>query len=156
MPANRHVSQNRTGRSSATGTDWEQMRMQLPPGPRRKRMVMSLRGDEADLYLEHNHALVKALTRSVRGGAPRDLEDAAAFAWIQFYRNQLEWKGWLFRTAQREAWRLNALRRRDARIVVDLEERRPGQAREPADPRDRLNSSSLPPWTRSSSCPKGC
>ncbi len=41
-----------------------------------------------------------------------DIEDACSFAWVQFFRYQpsrdREWRGWLFRTAQREAWRLNA------------------------------------------------
>src|SRR3954462_10880333 len=46
------------------------------------------RGDEADLYLAHNHELVKKLSAHIRGGAPQDIEDAAAFAWIQFFRYQ--------------------------------------------------------------------
>ena len=40
-------------------------------------------------------------------------DDACAFAWVQFMREQPDreqsWRGWLFRVAQREAWRLNAL-----------------------------------------------
>src|SRR4051794_41130183 len=65
--------------------------------------------DEADLYLEHNHVLLKQLTRNVSGPIPQDIEDAAAYAWIQFLRHQpdrdREWQGWLYRTAQHETWR---------------------------------------------------
>jgi DNA-directed RNA polymerase specialized sigma24 family protein len=72
-----------------------------------------------------------------------DIDDAASFAWIQFFRYQpdrdREWKGWLYRTALREAWRLNAEHgRANLRIVPDRESREPGATREPLDPRDRL------------------
>jgi DNA-directed RNA polymerase specialized sigma24 family protein len=51
------------------------------------------------------------------------------------------WKGWLYRTAQREAWRLNAEHRRAGLRIISggKEERHPGAIREPADPRDRLD-----------------
>ena len=45
------------------------------------------------------------------------------------------WKGWLFRSAKREAWRLNALEFKEREAV-----RRSGDAAgcEPVDPHDRL------------------
>ena len=72
-----------------------------------------------------------------------DLDDAGSFAWIQFFRYQPDrdrgWKGWLYRTAQREAWRLNAEHgRKDLRIVPDADAFASGVTREPCDPRDRL------------------
>ena len=54
-----------------------------------------------------NHELVKLIERDVRA-APEDVEDACSYAWIQFFRYQRDrernWKGWLYRTAQRETW----------------------------------------------------
>ena len=99
-------------------------------------------GDEPELYLDFNHRLVKGLQKRVCGAEPQDVEDAAGFAWMQFFRylpdRDGEWEGWLYRTAQRELWRLTAARRRDLRIVL------PGRmginnGSEPADPRDRLD-----------------
>jgi DNA-directed RNA polymerase specialized sigma24 family protein len=59
---------------------------------------------------------------------------------VQFIRVQpsreREWKGWLFRVAQREAWRLTAVRRSEIGIVAD-DELNVGTMLEPADPRDR-------------------
>ena len=99
------------------------------------------RGDEPELYLAFNHELVKLIERDVRA-APEDIEDACSFAWIQFFRYQPDrernWKGWLYRTAQRETWRLNAQRFGELSIVPDDESHERGTTREPADPRDRL------------------
>ena len=47
-------------------------------------------------------------------------------------------KGWLYRMAQRETWRLNAQRCGELSIVPDGESHERGTTREPADPRDRL------------------
>src|SRR3954453_7886806 len=100
-------------------------------------------GDEPELYLEFNHQLVEHLTAAVRA-SPEDIEDAAAFAWLQFFRYQPDrdqsWQGWLYRTAQREAWKLNAGHRREGlHIVHDADAGKPGLTREPPDPRDRLD-----------------
>ncbi len=99
------------------------------------------RGDEPELYLAFNHELVKLIERDVRA-APEDIEDACSFAWIQFFRYQPDrernWRGWLYRTAQRETWRLNAQRFGELSIVPDGESHERGTTREPADPRDRL------------------
>src|SRR4051794_15802406 len=87
------------------------------------------RGDEADLYLEFNPQLVKTLSRCVFGARREDIEDAASFAWVQFFRYQpdrdQQWQGWLLGTAQREAWRLTAEHRKaNLRIVSEVEPRR--------------------------------
>jgi hypothetical protein len=64
--------------------------------------------------LPFDHELVKRVTNGVVNVSPEDVEDACAHAWIQFFRYQpdrdREWKGWLYRTAQREAWRLKRAR----------------------------------------------
>ena len=43
------------------------------------------RGDEADLYLAHNDQLIRDVRAAVRAH-PADIEDACAFAWVQFFR----------------------------------------------------------------------
>jgi DNA-directed RNA polymerase specialized sigma24 family protein len=68
------------------------------------------RGDQEELFRSFNDELFGDLTRTVE--ASRDIiEDACAHAWAQFLRYQPDrdqnWRGWLFRTAQREAWRLS-------------------------------------------------
>ncbi len=72
---------------------------------------LRFRGDEPDLFLAFNDELTRRVRSAVRAD-PADVEDACSFAWVQFFRHQpdreREWRGWLFRTAQREAWRLNA------------------------------------------------
>ena len=71
------------------------------------------RGDEPELYLAYNHVLNGLIRRDV-GAAPEDVEDACQFAWIQFFRyppdRDRNWRSWLYRTAQREASRLTAIR----------------------------------------------
>jgi hypothetical protein len=47
--------------------------------------AIRFRGDEPELYLDFNHLLVKRITANVRA-RPEDIEDACAFAWIQFFR----------------------------------------------------------------------
>jgi DNA-directed RNA polymerase specialized sigma24 family protein len=75
------------------------------------------RGDEAELFRAFNHELVRSLARSVRVSSPQVIEDACAFAWAQFMERQPErdrnWRGWLFRVAQRESWRLDRERGQD-------------------------------------------
>src|SRR5919202_6485508 len=68
------------------------------------------RGDEAELFEAYHEQLLRGVAASV--DAPRELiEDACVFAWAQFLEHQPDrdrnWRGWLFRVAQREAWALN-------------------------------------------------
>jgi DNA-directed RNA polymerase specialized sigma24 family protein len=84
------------------------------------------RGDEPELYLKFNRLLVAKISQVVVAQR-EDVEDACAFAWVQFLRHQPDreqnWQGWLFRTAQREAWRLTAIRHRDWRLTSALPDR---------------------------------
>ena len=75
--------------------------------------------------------LVKMLSKNVR--ATREtVEDACGHAWVEFFKYQPDrergrWRGWLFRVAQREAWRLTALdwkERAGGRFGADLTLRR--------------------------------
>jgi RNA polymerase sigma factor (sigma-70 family) len=79
-------------------------------------------------------------TVQVRVDASREIvDDACAFAWIQFMQWQPDrernWRGWLITTAEREAWRLRHEEARNTHLELphgdDLE-------LEPPDPRDRL------------------
>jgi hypothetical protein len=101
---------------------------------------MSPHYDEAALFAEHGRELIAKFTRSVRATSS-DVEDACSFAWVQFIRHQpsrdREWRGWLFRTAQREAWRLTA-QDRDAVRIVGEDELGAGRVLSAVpDPRDR-------------------
>jgi DNA-directed RNA polymerase specialized sigma24 family protein len=68
------------------------------------------RGDEADLFRAFNDELMRTVSGSVFNSTPHTVEDACAFAWAQFLEHQPNrdenWRGWLFRTAQRQAWLL--------------------------------------------------
>src|SRR4051795_1319546 len=78
------------------------------------------RGDEAELFRTHNEQLMHEIARSLVTPAPTVVEDACSFAWSQFMYHQPDrdrnWQGWLFRTAQREAWKLE----REARETLPL------------------------------------
>jgi DNA-directed RNA polymerase specialized sigma24 family protein len=67
-------------------------------------------GDEAELFREFNDELMLHVNGAVFDTTPQNIEDACAFAWMQFLRRQpprdTNWRGWLFRVAQREAWRI--------------------------------------------------
>jgi hypothetical protein len=130
VPANRDFSRE-PDRSvlrdrDRSGTDASATTTGTPAESEADEPPIRFRGDGADLYLEHNHE------HRGRRGARLDPVPALPAG------SPARWKGWLFRTAQREAWRLNAVRRRDVRIVSDIGERRPGEAREPADPRNGI------------------
>ena len=60
------------------------------------------------------------MAKAVGPSTPQLIEDACSFAWAKFLQCQPDrnenWKGWLFRTAQREAWRLSA-RSRETRSL---------------------------------------
>src|SRR4051794_30934608 len=75
------------------------------------------RGDEAELFRAYNDELAQTLARSVRVSSPETIEDACAFAWAKFMENQRDrdrnWRGWLFRVAQFESWRLERQRSHD-------------------------------------------
>ena len=68
------------------------------------------RGDEADLFRAFHATLMRSVARSVGTSSPQVVEDACAFAWAAFLERQPDrdrnWRGWLYRTAERHAWRL--------------------------------------------------
>jgi DNA-directed RNA polymerase specialized sigma24 family protein len=72
------------------------------------------RGDEADLFRAYNTDLMRDVARVVHTSTAQTIEDACSFAWAQFLEHQpdreLNWRGWLFRTAQRQAWLLEGER----------------------------------------------
>src|SRR5215210_7459116 len=78
-------------------------------------------GDEAELFELYNPVLMRRVARAVRT-SPDVIEDACSIAWTQFLRHQpdrdREWRWWLFRTAQREAWVLDR-KRRETRSFED-------------------------------------
>src|SRR3954451_3783916 len=90
------------------------------PGPR---------GDEAALFREFNDELVRLVSHAVGTTASQTIEDACSFAWAQFLQYQpdreLNWRGWLFRTAQREAWMLDA-QAREHKVMRMFEWEDPG------------------------------
>src|SRR5215210_6964272 len=96
-------------------------------------------GDEAELFALYNDALMRRVARVVRT-SPETIEDACSIAWAQFLRHQpdrdREWRAWLFRTAQREAWALDQARYGTKSFDAELGER--GSAAEPLDSRDQF------------------
>ena len=99
-----------------------------PAGPRR----------QADLFEAHNPELIRTVAGAMFRMTPQVIEDACAFAWAQFMEHQPDrdrnWQGWLFRTAQREAWRLER-ESGNPLPVRDTEDQLGGWA--PVDPRDQ-------------------
>jgi DNA-directed RNA polymerase specialized sigma24 family protein len=95
-------------------------------------------GDEAELFRAFNHKLLQEVPQSVRVPTPQVVEDACAYAWAKFMEHQPDrkrnWRGWLFRAAQRESWRL-AREMGDSMPIRDVEYE-PG-AWLPVDPHDR-------------------
>lgn len=77
-----------------------------------------LRGDEADVFDAHQLALRCAVRHAVT--APDAVvEDACAFAWLQFLRRQPDRAtafAWLRTVAIRHAWRLTAREQRDVHL----------------------------------------
>src|SRR5690242_15575444 len=98
------------------------------------------RGDEADLFRAHNHQLLREIHKAV-ATTPSITEDACAFAWAQFMHHQPDreqnWRGWLFRTAQREAWRLARQSREHIPLRTHEDERTIDFA-DVVDPRDKV------------------
>jgi hypothetical protein len=118
-------------RATTPGTTEKEVGGDEPP--------IRFRGDEPELFLEFNHELIRKVRSAVRAD-PADIEDACSFAWVQFFRYQpyrdREWRGWLFRTAQREAWRLNAQHFDERPMLYDTDVYGVDPERVPADPRD--------------------
>jgi hypothetical protein len=97
------------------------------------------RGDEADLFRSFNPKLMHDIARSVDVAGSAVIEDACSHAWAQFMRYQPDrrrnWQGWLFRAAQREAWRLER-ELREHRPLRTSEDERKTDFGEAIDPRD--------------------
>jgi RNA polymerase sigma factor (sigma-70 family) len=97
-------------------------------------------GDEARLFEQFNDELMRTVGRNVTT-SPEIIEDACSLAWTQFLIHQPDrtrhWKGWMFKTAQREAWRLHRQRYKAVGMAggEGIPER--GVTRERADPKDR-------------------
>ena len=74
----------------------------------------------AAMHSEHARLLERRVERRARA-SPETIEDACSFAWLQLLTHTSidldapNWRalGWLTQTATREAWRLEARRRRD-------------------------------------------
>jgi RNA polymerase sigma factor (sigma-70 family) len=94
-------------------------------------------GDEAELFERYNAQLMRRVSAVVRT-SPEIIEDACSIAWAHFLRHQpdrnREWRAWLFRTAQREAWILDGKRRETKPLDHDGEDGH--RIAEPSDPRD--------------------
>jgi RNA polymerase sigma factor (sigma-70 family) len=96
-----------------------------------------LRGDEAELFHAYQPILSEAVSGYVRT-AEANVDDACAYAWSQFMRYQPDrdanWRGWLFRVAQREALRLQKQQERELPTAGDA---LPQALGEVVDPHDR-------------------
>src|SRR3954464_15003802 len=92
--------------------------MEPRPQPRLATRPPAVYGDEEDLYRRHQRDLRRAVAHVVH--APRELiEDACQTAWALLLRTQPERYAvfaWLRVVAIREANRLSAIERRDARL----------------------------------------
>ena len=101
-----------------------------------------LHGDEADVFREHEFALRRAVRRVVTGPDAL-IDDACAFAWLQFLRrqpNRAAVLSWLRTVAIREAWQLTRIEQRDAHLelVPDWEQRHGRDTLEPVVDAHRL------------------
>ena len=81
-------------------------------------IVRMLRGDEAELFRQHEVAL-KCAVRAAVNAPEVCIEDACSFAWLQLLRRQPDRAtvfGWLRTVAIHEAWVLAARERRDGHV----------------------------------------
>lgn len=82
----------------------------------------SLIGDETELFREFHPQFVRIVQKRT-GGVRETVDDACAFAWQKFVQHQpardRNWRAWLVTTAEREAWRLQALETRHVSLSVD-------------------------------------
>jgi DNA-directed RNA polymerase specialized sigma24 family protein len=66
-------------------------------------------GDEAELFRQFHATLMRSVARAVGTSTSEVVEDACAFAWAAFLEHQpardRNWRGWLYRTAERQAWK---------------------------------------------------
>lgn len=81
-----------------------------------------LRGDEAELFRQHELSLAAAVRHFVHGADDALVEDACSYAWLQLMRYQPE-RGdtlfaWLRTVAVREGWRLAQRERRDGHLEL--------------------------------------
>lgn len=101
-------------------------------------MAPPQQGDEAALYQSFNDELVRTVRGSITT-TTANVEDACAFAWMQFLRYQPDrdrnWRGWLFRTAAREAVRLHSAERGTRYFGLVEPDNPDRRVAEPADPR---------------------
>lgn len=86
----------------------------------------ALRGDESELYGQHQATLLRAVTRQVKA-PPALIEDACQRAWLILLRRQPD-RGptlfaWLRTVAVREAWALSSTQRRTVALdeLTDIE-----------------------------------
>ena len=98
-----------------------------------------LHGDEADLFREFNDILLAAVAKRVNTSRAI-VEDACAFAWLQFLLHppdrQRAWRAWMIKVAERRAWLLH----REDLIETTYEVRNEGGVSvlpDPVDHRDR-------------------
>ena len=104
-----------------------------------------LRGDEAQLFRDHEVALKAAVRHFVHNVTDAVVDDACSYAWLQLMRCQPE-RGdtlfaWLRTVAIREGWRLAQREQRDAHLelIPDWTDRIAGDTLDDAtDARDAL------------------
>ena len=87
-------------------------------------------GDEAELFRRHHRDLLRLVARDVNAG-PQVIEDACAFAWLEFLARQPQRTnpvGWLRVVARREAIRLARHDRRAAALEPHRADACPGPA----------------------------
>lgn len=96
-------------------------------GPTCPAAAPTLRGDESDLFRTHHRRLLQLVARDVPARA-QVIEDACAFAWLEFVTRQPERTrivGWLRVVARREAIRLARHDRWATRHTADGADRVP-------------------------------
>jgi DNA-directed RNA polymerase specialized sigma24 family protein len=107
------------------------------PGPR-------ARGDEAELFRAYNEELSRSVAQAVFATTPQVIEDACAFAWAKFMEHQPDrernWRGWLFRVAQRQAWALDGEAYRHTPLRAGPAPTEPRNGVEPAAPGDPFDT----------------
>src|SRR3954452_22338206 len=87
------------------------------------RVIPAPHGDEAELFRSYNPTLMQKVASAVHTRDPQTVEDACAFAWAKFLECQPDrnrnWNGWIFTTAQRQAWLLERERVEHASLPAD-------------------------------------
>src|SRR4051812_35880321 len=105
------------------------------------------RGDEAELFRDFHPKLMEQISKSVYDVRPDVIEDACSFAWFQFMSHQPDrarnWQGWMFRTAQREVWRIEREGREHARHQIPLRTSAHESMKDFAEPAVRRNDNEI-------------